>query len=63
MTDIGLWTIAGQDPDRPAVIEPDGTTVSYGELAGQADRIARGLQEFGLRPGDCVAWGRFIKTL
>jgi long-chain acyl-CoA synthetase len=55
VTDIGLWTIAGQDPDRPAVIEAEGTTVSYGELAGQADRIGRGLQELGLRPGDCVA--------
>ena len=54
-TDIGLWTIAAQAPDRPAVIEPDGTVVSYAELAGRADQIGRGLRALGLRPGDCVA--------
>jgi long-chain acyl-CoA synthetase len=55
VTDIGLWNIAAQSPDRPAVIEPDGTVVSYAELAGRADQIGRGLQALGLRPGDCVA--------
>jgi long-chain acyl-CoA synthetase len=55
VTDIGLWTIAAQTPDRSAVIEPDGTVVSYADLAAQADRIGRGLQALGLRPGDCVA--------
>jgi long-chain acyl-CoA synthetase len=55
VTDIGLWTIAAQTPDRPAVIEPDGTVVSYAELAARADRIGRGLQALGLRPGDAVA--------
>ena len=37
------------------MIEPDGTVVSYAELAGRADQIGRGLQALGLRPGDCVA--------
>ncbi len=55
LTDTGLWNIAAQAPDRPAVIEPDGTVVSYAELAGQADQIGRGLRALGLRPGDCVA--------
>jgi long-chain acyl-CoA synthetase len=54
-TGIGLWSIAAQAPDRRAVIEPDGTVVSYAELAARADRIGRGLQALGLRPGDCVA--------
>ncbi len=53
--DIGLWTIAAQRPDRTAVIEPDGTAVSYQELAARADQIARGLQALGLTPGDTVA--------
>ena len=60
MTDIGLWAIAANDPERTAVIDPGGTVVSYAELAALADRYARGLQEprpqgLGLRPGDCVA--------
>ena len=38
-----------------AVVDPDGGTVSYGELAATADRIGRGLQALGLKPGDCVA--------
>ena len=55
MTDTGLWTIAANRPDRTAVIEPDGTVVSYGALAARADRIGRGLRALGLTPGDTVA--------
>ena len=55
MTDTGLWTIAAHSPDRTAVIEPDGTAVSYGALAARADRIGRGLRALGLTPGDTVA--------
>ena len=55
MSDIGLWTIAAHDPDRAAVIEPDGTVVSYTELAARADQIGRGLQALGLAPGATVA--------
>ena len=55
MSDIGLWTIAARNPDRPAAIEPDGTVVSYAELAARADRLGRGLQALGLGPGSTVA--------
>jgi long-chain acyl-CoA synthetase len=55
VTDIGLWTIAAQTPDRAAVIEPDGAVVSYAELAARADRFGRGLQALGLAPGATVA--------
>jgi long-chain acyl-CoA synthetase len=55
VTDIGLWAIAATDPGRTAVIDPGGAAVSYAGLAARADRYGRGLQELGLRPGDCVA--------
>ena len=55
MSDIGLWTIAAQTPDRAAVIEPDGTVVSYAALAARADQLGRGLQALGLAPGATVA--------
>jgi long-chain acyl-CoA synthetase len=55
VTDIGLWNIAAGAPDSLAVVEPDGGTVSYAELAARADQYGRGLQALGLRPGDCVA--------
>jgi long-chain acyl-CoA synthetase len=55
VTEIGLWAIAGAEPGRTAVIQPDGRAVSYAELAATADRYGRGLQALGLRPADSVA--------
>jgi len=55
VTESGLWTIAARDPDRVAVIEPDGTIVSYAALAARADRFGRGLRALGLAPGSTVA--------
>jgi long-chain acyl-CoA synthetase len=54
VADIGLWNIARDQPDRTAVIDPNGTALSYRDLAAAADRYGRGLQEQGLRPGDCL---------
>jgi long-chain acyl-CoA synthetase len=55
VSDIGLWTIAAHTPDRTAAIEPDGTAVSYAELADRANQFGRGLQALGLAPGATVA--------
>ncbi|GAA0907778.1 acyl-CoA synthetase [Virgisporangium aurantiacum] len=55
MTAIGLWAIAGSDPQRTAAVEPDGRIVTYAELAAEADRIGRGLRAAGLGVGDCFA--------
>jgi long-chain acyl-CoA synthetase len=55
MDSIGLWGIAANFPDRAAVIEPDGTVVSYAELAATADRYGRGLHTLGLGTGDTFA--------
>jgi long-chain acyl-CoA synthetase len=52
---MGLWAIAEATPDRIAVIDPDGSAVTYAELAARADRYGRGLQALGLRAGDTVA--------
>ncbi|GLB63600.1 putative acyl-CoA ligase [Dietzia sp. NCCP-2495] len=54
-----VYRIAEAQPDRPAVIEggsddAPGRRVTFGELAGAAHRYARGLQELGLRTGDCI---------
>lgn len=54
MSEPGLWRIAEQEPDRPAVVDPDGTEVSYGELTALANQYAVGLQQLGLRPGDAI---------
>ncbi len=55
-------------PDAPAVISP-GRTLSYRELRCEARRLARALQDRGLRPGDLVAvladrgWEQAVATL
>jgi long-chain acyl-CoA synthetase len=54
MTAMGLWGIASELPEHPAVIDPDGGRVTYRELAARADRFGRGLQKLGLRPGDTI---------
>jgi long-chain acyl-CoA synthetase len=55
MSTIGFWTHAAEAPDRPAIIDHEGTSLSYGELLRRSNRLAHGLQHRGLRPGDTVA--------
>src|SRR5499427_2927422 len=58
VTAVGLWAIAARSPEAPAVIDatgPDGTVVSYADLAREADRYGRGFQSLGLTAGDTVA--------
>jgi long-chain acyl-CoA synthetase len=50
----GLWNIAGEQPGRTAVVDPDGTEISYRRLADKADAYARGLRALGLTTGDAV---------
>ncbi|TCO46692.1 acyl-CoA synthetase [Actinocrispum wychmicini] len=54
MTALGLWGIATELPDHPAVIDPDGEVVTYRELADRANRFGRGFQSLGLQAGDTV---------
>lgn len=46
-----LAAAAARDPGAPALILPGGARVSYRELDGDADRIARGFARAGLEPG------------
>ncbi len=43
-----------EDSDRPALIQPDGTTLSFTELRQRVGTFAGGLVDLGLRPGDRV---------
>ena len=50
-----LLTIAGAIvPDRPAIVF-DGETITFEQLAERVNRLANGLSEMGVRPGDRVA--------
>jgi acyl-CoA synthetase (AMP-forming)/AMP-acid ligase II len=41
--------------DRPAFVDPDGSTLTYAELARRSDEVAAGLVRRGVGPGDVVA--------
>jgi long-chain acyl-CoA synthetase len=52
---LGFWAIAAADPDRLALVDPDGTEVSGGELLATTNQLVHGLRDLGLEPGDAVA--------
>jgi len=52
---LGFWNIAEREPDRPALVLPDGSKLSFDELRREANRLSHGLRALGLRPGDGVA--------
>ena len=52
---LGFWKIAQESPDRLAIVDPDGTETTYGELLDQANQLVHGLRSLGLEAGDGVA--------
>jgi long-chain acyl-CoA synthetase len=55
MGDLGFWALAHEHPDKLALVAPDGTEYSAGELLGRANQVVNGLRGLGLQPGDVVA--------
>ena len=52
---LGFWTIAAAEPERPAVIDPDGTVTTFGVLLERSRRLANTLRSIGIGPGDHIA--------
>jgi long-chain acyl-CoA synthetase len=52
---MGFWQNAAEDPDHLALVEPDGTEHSAGELLASCNRLVHGLRALGLSRGDTVA--------
>ncbi|WP_309229803.1 AMP-binding protein [Blastococcus sp. TML/M2B] len=50
-----LRTTVGRYPERTAVVELGGPSITFGELWDRALRVAGGLRDAGVRPGDRVA--------
>jgi long-chain acyl-CoA synthetase len=55
MTPQHLSTFAASAPERPAVIDGAGHTLSYAELDARSNQVAQHLRSAGLRLGDHVA--------
>ena len=54
---LGVWWIAEDRPDQPAVVEcPAGETLTFGELAARAHQLVHALRSRGLGVGDIVAY-------
>ena len=51
----GFYQLAAADPHRMAVIGPNGTAVTIGELGERVNRLSRALSTQGLAPGDVIA--------
>ncbi|NLD78111.1 MAG: acyl-CoA synthetase [Acidimicrobiales bacterium] len=55
MAELGFWRLAENEPDRLALVGPDGTELSAGELLERSNRIAHGLRSLGLQANDTIA--------
>jgi long-chain acyl-CoA synthetase len=53
--ELGFWNVALAEPDRLALVEPEGREMSAGELLAECNRLVHGLRALGLEPGDTVA--------
>jgi long-chain acyl-CoA synthetase len=53
--ELGFWRIAEQNPDQPALVDPDERQVPAGALLAAANRLVHGLRDLGLERGDAVA--------
>lgn len=51
---LGFWKIAEADPDRLAVVDPDYSETTAGELYDLSNQIVHGLRHLGLKAGDQV---------
>ncbi len=52
---FGVWKIAEQQPDRPAMVDPEHGTRTFGELADASNQVVHGLRGLGLEADDAVA--------
>ena len=52
---MGFWKHALDDPGYVAIVDPDGTEHTAGDVLARANQLAHTLRDLGLRKGDAVA--------
>ena len=58
---VGFWKQAAREPHRTAVVDPDGSPISYGELLASVDQLSNALVAAGVASGGHIAvvsWNR-----
>lgn len=51
----GFWQHATEDPDHLALVHPDGTEYTAGELHARANQLVHSLRALGMQTGDTLA--------
>jgi long-chain acyl-CoA synthetase len=51
----GFYQLAEARPNRPAIIDPDASVLTFGQLGRQVNRLSHALRSHGLAGGDVVA--------
>ncbi len=51
----GVWQLARREPNRIAIIDPDGEIITVRELVGRINRLSNALRDRGYVPGSTVA--------
>ena len=51
----GFWNYAEEDPSYLAIVDPDGTEHTAGDVLARANQVVHALRGLGLGPGDTVA--------
>ena len=52
---LGFWNLAATHPQQTAVVDPEGKTVTFAELAALSNQVVHGLRRLGLQRGDTIA--------
>ena len=55
MGDLGFWALAHEDPEHLALVDPDGTEYTAGQLLGRVNQVVHAFRQLNLQPGDVVA--------
>jgi long-chain acyl-CoA synthetase len=55
MTPLSFWNAARQDPSHLAIVNPDGTETTAGELLASANQVVHALRSLGLERGGVIA--------
>lgn len=55
MSELGFWKQATANPERVALVTPDGTRITSGDLLARSNQLVHGLRKLGLAQGDVVA--------
>jgi long-chain acyl-CoA synthetase len=52
---LGFWPYAAENPDKLAIVDPDGTEHTFGEVLARVNQYSHGLRAKGLQTGDGIA--------